>query len=250
MKKYQLIYETLKNQILLEVFPDASLLPTEEELAKNFNVSRSTIRKSLQLLQSEGLITTKQGSGSLVHKNQAVDFPISTLSSYTEVAKKLNLITKTNIITLDKLIITPELSNLTGFSPHEVVWRIIRQRAIDHVNAVLDTDYLLTKYVPFINKNIAIKSIYSYLEKELQLDIAYAKKTITIKHTTTLDKKYIDLINDQQIVSVQSKVFLKNGHQFQFTDSHHKLDKFRFVDFAYRHKDNLISKDNSQDRML
>ena len=47
----------------------------------------------------------------------------------------------------------------------------------------------------------------------------------------------MDLGKDQQVVSVKSQVYLADGRQFQYTESRHKLDKFRFVDFAKRQKE-------------
>ena len=54
-------------------------------------------------------------------------------------------------------------------------------------------------------------------------------------YTTNRDKILLDIANENHVVSVKSQVYLANGQQFQFTDSRHKLDKFRFVDFAKRH---------------
>ncbi|MDV6872692.1 trehalose operon repressor, partial [Pseudomonas aeruginosa] len=40
--------------------------------------------------------------------------------------------------------------------------------------------------------------------------------------------------SDQHVVSVKSKVYLSNNNQFQFTESRHKLEKFKFLDFSRR----------------
>ncbi len=42
-------------------------LPSEEELANIYNVSRTTVRSALQALEAEGLVTKKHGSGNFVH---------------------------------------------------------------------------------------------------------------------------------------------------------------------------------------
>ena len=44
----------------------------------------------------------------------------------------------------------------------------------------------------------------------------------------------MDIGRDQHVVSIKSQVYLADGRQFQYTESRHKLDKFRFVDFAKR----------------
>ncbi|HDU1271622.1 TPA: UTRA domain-containing protein, partial [Listeria monocytogenes] len=48
------------------------------------------------------------------------------------------------------------------------------------------------------------------------------------------DKKYLALHGDTHVVVVKSTVFLKDTTLFQYTESRHRLDKFRFIDFARR----------------
>ncbi|MGC4440202.1 UTRA domain-containing protein, partial [Streptococcus suis] len=78
-----------------------------------------------------------------------------------------------------------------------------------------------------------------YLEDELGLDIAFAQKEITIDQLTDMDKLLLDIGQEHHVVSVKSKVFLSSQEQFQFTESRHKLEKFKFVDFARRNKHKL-----------
>ena len=116
-----------------------------------------------------------------------------------------------------------------------MVWKVVRQRVVDDLVSVLDTDYLDMELVPNLTRQIAEQSIYSYIEDELKLHIDYAQKEITIDHTGDRDKILMDIGKDPYVVSIKSKVYLQDGRQFQFTESRHKLEKFHFVDFAKRH---------------
>ncbi|EIA20350.1 hypothetical protein KKC_07497 [Listeria fleischmannii subsp. coloradonensis] len=46
----------------------------------------------------------------------------------------------------------------------------------------------------------------------------------------------LDLHHDTHIVVVRSAVFLKDTRLFQYTESRHRLDRFRFIDSIYRVK--------------
>lgn len=236
MKKYVQIFHDLEEKILKKTYKPGDYLPTELELTKTYAVSRDTIRKALKLLDEAGLIQKMQGRGSQVIKREQINFPVSELTSYQELVDSIGLKSQTKVISLDKVIVDEDLSKKTGFAPNSLVWRVIRLRIVDGVAAVLDTDYLCKNHVPHLSKDIAQKSIYNYLENDLKLDIAYAEKEIIIDHTNAKDKTYLDLGADQHVVSVTSKVYLANTKQFQFTDSRHKLEKFKFVDFARRKK--------------
>lgn len=236
MKKYEQIFKLLEQDILNEKYQMNDYLPSEHELVQTYKVSRDTIRKSLDLLQKAGLIQKMRGQGSKVIQQEQIDFPVSNLTSYQELVRQHGMNSKTNVIQLEKITVDKKLSSLTGFAEYRLVWRIIRQRVVDGIASVLDIDYLDKSFVPSISREIAEHSIYAYLEDELGLHISYAQKEITIDPATNRDKILMNIGNDHHVVSVKSKVYLSDGQQFQFTDSRHKLEKFRFVDFSKRQK--------------
>src|SRR5690606_40150711 len=56
-------------------FPVHSRLPSEAEMARRFGVSRTVIREAVSRLKSEGLVGTRQGSGtSVLEPNIATPF--------------------------------------------------------------------------------------------------------------------------------------------------------------------------------
>jgi GntR family transcriptional regulator len=64
--KYQRVAETLTRGIQAGTFQRGERLPGEIDLARSFDVSRSTIRQALSSLQHAGLIETWSGAGSFV----------------------------------------------------------------------------------------------------------------------------------------------------------------------------------------
>ncbi len=63
---YAKIAEALKEEIRNGHFRPGDKLPTEEELCKIYSVSRGTVRRAFQILESEGTISKRQGIGSFV----------------------------------------------------------------------------------------------------------------------------------------------------------------------------------------
>ena len=234
MKKYQIIYKDLEKAIHDQKYQVGDFLPTEQKLVQSYQVSRDTIRKALTLLVEEGLVKKIHGSGSQVINQEQINFPVSDLTSYQELIVQQGLNSQTNVISLDKIIVDSKLSERTGFSNSRQVWRVVRQRVVDSCASVIDIDYLDTSLVPQLNRNIAEHSIYDYIENQLNLSISHAFKEITIDNAPDQDKILIDLGKDQHVVCIRSKVYLTNGKQFQFTESRHKLEKFKFVDYAKR----------------
>lgn len=233
MKKYQEIFNELRDQILNQVYHSGELLPTEKELQTHYGVSRDTIRKALRLLTEQGFIQKVQGRGSLVLKRELLHFPISGLTSYQELVDTLQMSSQTKVISLDVVEVDEDLAEVTGFEVGTSVWRVFRTRTIDGEVAILDLDYLVQDYIPVLTKEIAEHSIYAYLEGELGLDISYAQKEITIQASTEQERQLMHH-QGEYLVLVKSRVFLGDTRQFQYTESKHKMDKFKFVDFARR----------------
>lgn len=60
------VYEQLKHQLLVGEWKPGDKIPSENELASSFEVSRVTVRQALQKLTTLGLIETKLGEGAFV----------------------------------------------------------------------------------------------------------------------------------------------------------------------------------------
>ena len=54
--KYKVICEEIAKNIREGLYQDTKKLPTEEELIEQFEVSRNTIRKAIDLLTRKGLV--------------------------------------------------------------------------------------------------------------------------------------------------------------------------------------------------
>ena len=228
------IYEEISSQIRNGQIKAETLLPSENELAEAYSASRETIRKALKMLAEDGYIHKVQGKGSIVLDVSKFDFPVSGLTSFKELSKKMGKRAKTHVEELEKITADTSLRNLMKLSSDEEVWNVVRTREMDGERIILDVDYLACRLVPELTKEICQDSIYEYLEGPLGLSISFAKKEITIEEPTEYDRHYLGLEGFHNIVVVKNYVYLDDASLFQFTESRHRPDKFRFVDFARR----------------
>jgi GntR family transcriptional repressor for pyruvate dehydrogenase complex len=60
-KAAQVLATQIKQEIISGKYPEGAMLPPEQEMALQLNVSRPTVRESLRLLESEGLISIRPG---------------------------------------------------------------------------------------------------------------------------------------------------------------------------------------------
>lgn len=70
-KKYMSLMEELKSKILSGEIRPGAKLPSENELAQEYEISRHTVRKALAILVTDGYITTKHGKGTFCSDRMA-----------------------------------------------------------------------------------------------------------------------------------------------------------------------------------
>ncbi|WP_066953085.1 GntR family transcriptional regulator [Streptomyces lushanensis] len=66
--RYEHIADDLRHLIAVGTWPAGDRLPAEQELAARYKVSTPTLRNALEVLQSEGLIEKRHGSGNFVRR--------------------------------------------------------------------------------------------------------------------------------------------------------------------------------------
>ncbi|PLT27806.1 trehalose operon repressor [Peribacillus deserti] len=232
--KYLTIYGELVEQIESGAIEAHSLLPSENELKERFCTSRETIRKALTLLSQKGYIQKMRGKGSIVIDRSKFDFPVSGLVSFKELAEKIGSRPRTIVNELS--LVKPEnyIKQQLQITGKEEVWKLVRTRVIGGKKIILDKDFINKKYVPELTEEICEDSVYHYLENELNLSISFAKKEIVVEEPLAEDRELLDLEGFHNVVVIKNYVYLDDASLFQYTESRHRPDKFRFVDFARR----------------
>lgn len=85
--RYREVADTLLQDIGCGAYPVGRMLPTEIELCQTFGVSRYTVREALRRLEEMGLVSRRQGSGTVVKSREPERKYVQTLSNIGELLK-------------------------------------------------------------------------------------------------------------------------------------------------------------------
>ncbi len=234
LNKYYDIYLDLVKDIKEKKYLPGDFLPVEMKLVEKYHVSRETVRKAQALLMENGLIQKKQGRGAIVLDINKLKFAGSGLVSFNEMQKQQHLKSETTILKNKRERISGELAKKLNLNKKTEVLSLERLRKINGEAVILDKDYLIAEIIPEIPLSAAQLSIYSYIENDLGLNIGYANKEITVEPVTEEDRILLDIHNDTHVAVVRSEVYLEDTRFFQYHESRQRVDTFRFVDFARR----------------
>lgn len=232
--KYKHLYNQLLEQIERRVYKPGDKLPSEGELMEMTGASRDTVRKALELLVSDGYIRKARGKAAEVLDKNKFNFPVSEIASFKEIYRYSDAKPRTYVENLEIVKNDPKLMEALQIGPEAEAFLLERVREIDGEKIIIDKDYFSRKVVENLPLKAAQDSVYEYLEQEVGLKIGFAMKEITVSMATEEDERLLDMKNYDMIVVVKSYTYLEDSTLFQYTESRHRPDKFKFVDFARR----------------
>ena len=241
--KYEAIYKDLKQKIEEEDFSYLELLPSENTLILNYDCSRNTVRRAISRLVTDGYVQTLQGKGvrNIFRPIEQTSYTIGGIESFKESSIRNHKKGETRVLQFMELTADQKISNRTGFPLGSELYYIQRLHLLDGKPLILNHNYFLKSAVPGLTPEIAQNSIYEYLEKDLHMTIVNSKRIMTVEKITQIDEKYLELdVNDYNCMAViTSQTFNDEGVQFEYTQTRHHPDYFRFQDVAVRKKNGM-----------
>lgn len=240
---YETIYKDLKQKIEANVFAYQELLPSENTLIKTYDCSRNTLRRAVGRLVTDGYVQTMQGKGvrNIYQPVSQTAFTIGEIETFRESAARNGHHAVTRVLLFTEFSISEKQSLYTGFPAGADIYYIQRLHYLDAVPLILNHNYFLKEATPGLTKEIAENSIYQYLEGTLHMTIVNSKRIMTVEKMTEVDEKYLMMnVQDYNCMAVvSSQTYNSDGVMFEYTQSRHRPDHFRFYDNAVRKIGNL-----------
>ena len=235
MNKYEKVYNDIKEKIMNNTIKTGEFLKKEDDLAKDYNFSKLTVRKALAMLEDEGYIQKIKGKKSLILGHGRIK---NNYLGNIKTSSELNIDGKYEIKTnLESLYIIQgdrKIMDIFGANESNDFYRVSRSRTINGERLEYEVSYFDRSLVPFLNKDIAENSIYKHLETELGLNITHSRREISFRYATDEEKQHMDLGVYDMVAVVESITYLSNGNILQYGVLSYRPDKFTFVTMAKR----------------
>lgn len=230
------LYQSVAKEIMLAihegVYPRGTFLPTEEKLLRRYNVSRVTIRKSLEILVENRYIQKKQGSGSKViysKRNPITDKSIKVMS-FEEEMKALNKKPSKKILHFEVIPATAEIASKLGIARKESVYYYERLMCGDSFPYSFERGYIPTEEYPDFSVQDLMESKFYYFEQKKQKKIKYSEQNVRailankrLAESLHVDKGSplirLDLttyLEDDSILEWNTIIFDTNNYQANF----------------------------------
>lgn len=235
-RKYTQIYSVLKQRIESGGYQVGELLPSENTLIAEFDCSRNTVRRAISELVRDGYVQTRQGRGvcNIFQPLEQAAYTMGNIESFQETALRTGRRCGTRVVAFSRCTADEAIAAQTGFPLGTELFSLCRIHDLDGMPMILNISYLRASCMPELTAEIAGGSLYRYLEGELGMVIVTSKRTITVELATALDKQWLDLGPYNCLAVVSNQVYNSHGVQFEYTQSRHLPQIFRFQDNALR----------------
>ncbi|MBO0455387.1 GntR family transcriptional regulator [Enterococcus hulanensis] len=228
MTRYIEISDDIRNKIVASFYQQGQQLPKQMELMEEYQTSRMTIQKALNLLNMEGLITAKKGTGTFVSKKIPPQFFLdSKVNQFTGVTDHLRGKGRlsSEVISFDVRFPDEVEVEKLQIADEDPVYDIIRLRKLDKEPILLEYTIMPLKVIPNITKKILNQSIYYYIQHELTLSIGSAVRRIHADRPDAYDKQYLECKEIDPVLEINQVAYLSDGRPFEYSQTRHRYDK-------------------------
>ncbi len=233
MRLYTKIKDYICKNIDGQLWQEGDQIPTEEELAKQFGVSRPTVRQAMSDLVNLGYLKRISGKGTFVQRPKVVQEYTRFIESYNSEMQKKGLTPKTVQLSLHVEHADPFIAMQLKIKPRE---KVIYLRRLRFANGSGEQrPVLLTEvYIPYclapqiLDYDFEKYSLYDILQR-LKLSpkrvIREIEAIMPDRHTAAL----LEISENEPVHYITSTGFLGNGSVIEYSRSIYPSTRNKFV---------------------
>ena len=181
LPRYYQIKQAIKKWIIDDDVGKGKKIPSENELAARFNVSRLTVRQALSQLVQEGFLIRKRGDGTYVTDNERLlnSYSLEFTGFMDDLFYQISR-SKTKTVDIERIELTKSVKDKLELANNErEIIRIKRVRFIEENPFAHTVNYLPIHIGEKISKNELLrKPLLQVMEEDLGVRFSEAFQTI------------------------------------------------------------------------
>jgi GntR family transcriptional regulator len=229
---YHRIYSVLRERVVNGYYPAGIAMPSEAELAKSFSVSRITIRKAMEMLTGEMLVTRTRGRGTFVSEqaqdnnfNRAVVADVQGLLNYLNAVGQS---TKLKVISLDRGVAPPRISAQLGVSPTSELVRAVRVREMQRIPYSLSIAYLLPEVGDSIKRQDLTSTTMIDLVQQGGSHVEHVEQVMTATLADEIAAEHLEVPVGAPLMRVNRLFFNKQAKPFYAAEIFYRADRYEY----------------------
>ncbi|MCJ1959920.1 GntR family transcriptional regulator [Novosphingobium mangrovi (ex Hu et al. 2023)] len=223
---YHQIYLFLRDEILSGQRPFGSAMPTEQELAETYDVSRITARRVLNDLAEQNYVERKRRVGTrVIFKSPSKPIEANIDQAYGSLLA-MGEGSEIKVLTVEKVPAPARAAASLQVDPGTPVVRIVRVRAVDGVNIGFIVSYVPEDLEPYVTREGLEKAPILKLLEPVGVHLRHAEQIINavLAFGEMLDAMGVEL--NSPILRITRVSYDADDRPFMLTYAHYRADRF------------------------
>ncbi|MBU0746978.1 MAG: GntR family transcriptional regulator [Gammaproteobacteria bacterium] len=234
LPKYHQIYLVLREQLQEGRFADG--LPGEFALMQQFSVARVTVRRALELLEGEGMISREPGRGTRPvlsappSEGVGADGESSRahLTGLLENLVSMGLRTSVKVLDVETVTASPAVAGALQIAVGDSVQKAVRVRStkegpLSHITTYVPADIARQ----FGRRELARKPILVLLE-ESGVKVGRAHQTISAKLADAVVARHLDISVGSALLAVRRLIYDDQERPVQWLHGLYRPDRYEY----------------------
>ncbi len=201
---YMQLAQKLREDIRVGLYPVGSRIPSEKELCEQYGISRVTVRKTLDLLVGEDLLTRRQGSGTFVAGSKLAR-NLHMVTSFTEVARSQGKTVENKIIHVSLVNADADDCSQLQIPAGSKVIETCRVRYIDGEAMMLEYNHFPDRFLYLMEEDLTC-SLYETLQNHCTIPVK-AVHDLSISYSSGHISKMMDIPDKSALLNMFEVVY-------------------------------------------
>ena len=226
---YAQVESILTVAIVDGTYPPGSQLPKEEELVKQFGVSRTTVRQTVQNLVRRGLVEIRRGKGTFVLQPKITQ-ELTQLSGFVEDIQSLGRRASARVLDKQTVPASDSVARQLALTAGTSVFRIQRVRLADDSPLSFDETYLPREIGERILENdLETEPIFSLLEQKYDTPLVEAEYCLEAVSADTTVARALGIAVGSPIFLIERTSYTSGHEPVDYEKLYYRGDQVRFV---------------------
>jgi GntR family transcriptional regulator len=205
-----------------------SKVPAEIELADRLDLSRGTVKRSIEELVDRGILFRRRGLGTFVAQRR---LPRALkLTSLWEDLTRAGRRMGTQVLACRVAKPEAEVAEKLEIAKYDDIIYIERLRlADDRPFALLKNWHPIPLCQPLLNVDLTKRSLYEALRQECGVTLQVARETIQARLPTVAEARQLLIAPGEPVLRVRRQTFADSGHPVEWTDHVYPADQSEFT---------------------
>jgi len=226
---YSQIEQSIMDKIKRGFLMEGELLPSEQDLARSYKVSRMTARQALHGLKQNGYVVTVRRKGTFV-TTPKIEKTLISLQGFSQEMRGGGM--RPSSIVLEHGLVAPsaDIVERLQLQVDEKVFRLRRLRLADKVPIVIEVSYTPEKVFRGIDSiDFEKESLYSVMQNKYGASIAWSVDVIEAAKATAEEARLLTVPRGSGILSITRLVMSPEGRPIEACFSRYRSDRYRAI---------------------